>query len=148
MTDTDSCGCMMDVLNCVNSLSSDIFTVADIYQFEAELKDKHPKTIISGPKSDSSCKFCGTTVSFSFWAMAIMSESSNSERQYMKTFTILIEETIVQAFEVCADDAEAALEIAQQNYKDGVFVLAPGEAQVAQMRISEPANQVTEWVEL
>ena len=41
--------------------------------------------------------------------MAIMSESSNSERQYMKTFTILIEETIVQAFEVCADDAEAAL---------------------------------------
>ena len=66
----------------------------------------------------------------------------------MKTFTILIEETIVQAFEVCADDAEAALEIAQQNYKDGVFVLAPGEAQVAQMRISEPATQVTEWVEL
>lgn len=65
----------------------------------------------------------------------------------MKRFTILIEETVAQEFEVCADDAEAALEIAQQNYKDGIFVLAPGEAQVAQMRISEPANQVTEWVE-
>ena len=50
MTDTDSCGWMMDVLNCVNSLSSDIFTAADIYQFEAELKDKHPKNNHIRPK--------------------------------------------------------------------------------------------------
>lgn len=50
LTDTGSRGWMMDVLNCVNSLPSDVFTAADIYQFEAELKDKHPKNNYIRPK--------------------------------------------------------------------------------------------------
>ncbi|MCD7854769.1 MAG: DpnD/PcfM family protein [Clostridiales bacterium] len=41
-------------------------------------------------------------------------------------YIVTIEEMISQDFEVEANDMETALEIAEQNYRDGIFVLEPG----------------------
>lgn len=45
----------------------------------------------------------------------------------MKTnYKVTIEETISQDFEVEANTIMDALEIAEQKYKNGIFVLSPG----------------------
>lgn len=63
----------------------------------------------------------------------------------MKKFIIAIEETVVQEFEVMADDSVRALEIAKQKYRKGEFVLDPGEVQFRQMACV--GDQPTEWTE-
>ena len=63
----------------------------------------------------------------------------------MKKFTIAIEETVVQEFEVMAEDSIAALEIAEEKYYSGEFVLAPGEVQFRQM--ASVGDEPTEWME-
>lgn len=65
----------------------------------------------------------------------------------MKIFTIAIEETVVEEFKVIANDADEALEIAENKYRTGEFVLCPGEVQLRQMAVLKPSNEVTEWVE-
>ena len=65
----------------------------------------------------------------------------------MKKFIIVIEETVVEEFEVTAESAEKAMAIAEQKYKSSEFELAPGEVQYKQMRIVNPENEVTEWIE-
>lgn len=62
-------------------------------------------------------------------------------------FTIAIEETQVQEFEIYADNAEEAMEIAEEQYKKGVLVLCPGEVHFRQMAIVAPEDEVTEWCE-
>ena len=62
-------------------------------------------------------------------------------------FKVAIEETVVGEFEVEADNFAEALEIAEEKYKKGEFVLEPGEVQFKQMAIVEPSNEVTEWKE-
>ncbi len=63
----------------------------------------------------------------------------------MKKFIIAIEETVVQEFEVMADDSVQALEIAEEKYRKGKFVLEPGEVQFRQM--ASVGDEPTEWME-
>lgn len=65
----------------------------------------------------------------------------------MRKFIVGIEETIVQEFEVIADTTEEAIEITEEQYRKGIFVLSPGETQFRQMAIVKPKNEVTEWRE-
>ncbi len=62
-------------------------------------------------------------------------------------YTITIEETVAKDFEVEADDAEEAYEIAEQKYNSGEFILYPGECQFKQIAITKPSNEATEWRE-
>ena len=62
-------------------------------------------------------------------------------------YTITIEETVAKNFEVEANDAEEAYEIAEQKYNSGEFVLDPGECQFKQIAITAPSNEATEWQE-
>lgn len=48
-------------------------------------------------------------------------------------YTITMEETVAKDFEVEANDAEEAYEIAEQKDKTGEFILDPGECQYKQM---------------
>lgn len=65
----------------------------------------------------------------------------------MKTFTITIEETVSQEFNVEAESAEEAMEIAEEKYNNGEFVLEPGELVCKQMAITSPNDEATEWTE-
>lgn len=62
-------------------------------------------------------------------------------------YIITIEETVAKDFEVEANDAEEAYEIAEQKYNSGEFVLDPGECQFKQIAITKPGNECTEWRE-
>ncbi|MBQ3088521.1 MAG: protein dpnD [Clostridia bacterium] len=65
----------------------------------------------------------------------------------MKKFTIAIEETVVEEFEIKAKNFEEALEIAAEKYRKGEFVLCPGEVQFRQMAVVKPSLESTEWTE-
>ena len=62
-------------------------------------------------------------------------------------FIIAIEETVVENFEIIAELAEKALEIAKEQYKNGCIVLDSGEVQFRQMAIMEPDGEAMEWCE-
>lgn len=62
-------------------------------------------------------------------------------------YTITIEETCAKDFEIEADSADEAYEIAEQKYKNGEFILDPGECQFRQIAITKPSNEATEWRE-
>lgn len=65
----------------------------------------------------------------------------------MTKYTIAIEETIVKEFEVFADNAAVAMRIAEKKYKEGDFILNPGEVQFTQMSVVNPSDETTEWCE-
>lgn len=65
----------------------------------------------------------------------------------MEKYTIAIEEVVSQEFEVDADNAEEAMELAAQRYRNGEYILEPGEVQFKQMAITKPCSKVTAWVE-
>ena len=65
----------------------------------------------------------------------------------MKKYIIAIEETVVQEFEIKADTAEKAMEIAEEQDKKGMLIISPAEAQFKQMAIVKPDNEATEWCE-
>ncbi len=62
-------------------------------------------------------------------------------------FTIAIEETVVENFEVIAESPEEALEIAERQYKKGEIVLTSGDVQFRQMAVLAPKGEATEWRE-
>lgn len=66
-----------------------------------------------------------------------------------KKFVIDIEEMIVQSFEVEAESLEEAMEIAEEKYWKGEFVLeADADVAARQMRAStEDFWEQTEWTE-
>lgn len=64
----------------------------------------------------------------------------------MIKYTIVIEETIVQEFQIDAENEEDAIRIAEQKYKNGDIVLCPGEVQFRRMAINNPHNTATKWV--
>lgn len=65
----------------------------------------------------------------------------------MMKFTIFIEETNSGEFEVEANDIDEAREIAENKYKNGEFMLCPGEVQFKQMAVVKPDGESTEWNE-
>ena len=65
----------------------------------------------------------------------------------MKKFTIAIEEMVLQDFEIEAEDGEQAMNIAEEKYKNGEFVLEPGHLVCKQMSIISPNDEITEWTE-
>lgn len=65
----------------------------------------------------------------------------------MTKYTIAIEETIVKEFEVFADNTAAAMRTAEKKYKEGDFILNPGEVQFTQMSVVNPSDETTEWCE-
>lgn len=62
-------------------------------------------------------------------------------------YTITIEETAAKDFEVEANSADKAYEMAEQKYKSGEFVLDPGECQFKQIAVTKPSEETTEWRE-
>lgn len=62
-------------------------------------------------------------------------------------YIITIEETVAKDFEVEANSADEAYETAEQKYKDGEFVLDPGECQFRQIAVTVPNGEATEWKE-
>lgn len=65
----------------------------------------------------------------------------------MAKYTVTIEETVSQGFEVEAESAEEAMKIAEEKYHNGEFVLEPGELVAKQMAITSPESEATEWTE-
>lgn len=65
----------------------------------------------------------------------------------MKTFKITIEEHISQEFEVEATDLEEAMELAQEKYWDGEFVVHPLNTPTARLMLADDGENATEWVE-
>lgn len=66
----------------------------------------------------------------------------------MPKYTITIEEMVSENFEVEAATADEAMEIAEQKYRDGEFVLEPGNLVCTQMAITNPSEEATEWMEI
>ena len=65
----------------------------------------------------------------------------------MNKYIITIEEVIDEDFVVFAEDAEQAMEIAEEKYESGEFVLEQNNVTFRQMAISQPEDEATEWVE-
>lgn len=65
----------------------------------------------------------------------------------MKKYVIAIEEMISDNFEVEAETAEEAMELAEYRYRTGEYALAPGNLVAKQIAIISPNNAITEWTE-
>lgn len=63
----------------------------------------------------------------------------------MKKYTIAIEETVVDKFEIEANDFNEAIDIAKEKYSKGELVLSPGEVQFKQIAVISPSCECTEW---
>jgi len=55
---------------------------------------------------------------------------------------------VVGTLSVSAESAEEALEKARMAYRDGQFVLEPGEVQQVKLAVVCPDGEQTEWVEM
>jgi hypothetical protein len=65
----------------------------------------------------------------------------------MKKIKVTIEEHVSQTFEVEANDIEEAMEIAEEKYNNGEFVLESGELTAKLMMADDGNGDCTEWVE-
>lgn len=64
-------------------------------------------------------------------------------------FNVVIEEHIVQKFEIDADDMDSAMKIAEEKYKTGELVVENAELQTALMQVScSESKDTTEWTEI
>ena len=62
-------------------------------------------------------------------------------------YVIAIEKTLVQEFDISANNAEVAFRMAVDYYKNGTSVITQGEVQFKQMAIIAPYNEATDWKE-
>ena len=65
----------------------------------------------------------------------------------MKKYIIAIEEIIVDEFEVEANNYGEALQVAEEKYFKGEFVLCPGEIQFRKMAVVKPDVIDIKWHE-
>lgn len=65
----------------------------------------------------------------------------------MKQYKIVIEELVVEEFDVEADNSDEAIIIAKEKYRDAEFVISPGEPQYKQMAIVSPVTEISKWIE-
>jgi len=63
-------------------------------------------------------------------------------------FKVCIEEMVSEEFEIEAEDAGEAMEIAEKEYFEGKLVLEPGNLCSTQIAITKPEEEVCEWVEI
>lgn len=70
------------------------------------------------------------------------------QKNYKRVFKVTIEEHISQTFEVEAGTIEEAMQIAEQKYDDGEFVVDAFNAPTARLMSADDGNgDCTEWVE-
>ena len=62
-------------------------------------------------------------------------------------YVIAIEKTLVQEFDISANNAEEAFRKAVEYYINGTSVITQGEVQFKQMAIIAPYNEATDWKE-
>lgn len=62
------------------------------------------------------------------------------------TYYVTIEELVSKKFRINADSMEDAMNIAEQKYNTGEFILAPG-ILVAKQMCAENGTETTEWTE-
>ena len=62
-------------------------------------------------------------------------------------YVIAIEKTLVQEFDISANNAEEAFRKAVEYYKNGTSVITHCEVQFKQMAIIAPYNEATDWKE-
>lgn len=60
---------------------------------------------------------------------------------------VIIEEHIGQEFEIEADTVEEAMQIAEQKYYDGEFVVDAFNAPTAKLMMADDGQYQTEWEE-
>lgn len=65
----------------------------------------------------------------------------------MKKFVIAIEETVTQNFDIEAENAESAMKIVEEKYRNSELVLEPGNVCFKQMAVMKPNGEETEWIE-
>ena len=65
----------------------------------------------------------------------------------MTKYTVAIEETVVEEFEIEANDFGEALDIVAEKYRKGEIILSPREVQFKQMAVVKPYCELTEWSE-
>lgn len=65
----------------------------------------------------------------------------------MRKYIVAIEETVVDEFEVYAENKEQAMKIAESKYKCGDFALSPGELCAKQIAILSSNEATIEWVD-
>ena len=65
----------------------------------------------------------------------------------MRKFKIIIEEHVSQEFEVEANDIGDAMDIAEEKYNSGEFVLEPGVVNAKLMMADDGNGDCTEWTE-
>ena len=65
-----------------------------------------------------------------------------------KLFQVIIEETVSESFDVYADNIDKAIQIAQDKYKNGEFVLAPGSITDRKIfAVDKDINLKKEWID-
>lgn len=62
-------------------------------------------------------------------------------------FRVAIEESVVQEFDVFANDTGEAIDSAITKYRAGEFVLKPCLPQFRQIAVSYPSSDTSEWME-
>ena len=62
-------------------------------------------------------------------------------------YVIAIEKTLVQEFDISANNAEEAFRKAVEYYKNGTSVITQGEVQFKQMAIIAAYYEATDWKE-
>lgn len=79
----------------------------------------------------------------------IIKKLNESEDDKKRTWTVTIEETVDQDFEVEASSMEEAEDIAREKYHNGEFVLEPGELTACQLMAQcEEIGEYGDWVEM
>lgn len=63
----------------------------------------------------------------------------------MKRFIVTVEETISEDFEVYAENENEAFEITKINYRNGTFVLQPGNVTFRQMTLMDEKEENATW---
>ena len=61
---------------------------------------------------------------------------------------IMIEETVVQTFNVDSDNFEEAIKIARKKYGNGEFVVDNGNCTFVQISAQSKSGEFSEWEEL
>ena len=66
----------------------------------------------------------------------------------MKTYRVIIEETISEEFELEAESEKEAISKAMDAYKSGEFILEPGNFEYAQLKVIDEDDKCSEWIEI